>query len=63
MGYLGSRDGEEAGNSATFTGSLGVVAAGLIVIGTFVVASFGILGLAASIIDILNPESWPLGQH
>jgi hypothetical protein len=39
--------------------AFGVVAAGLIVIGTFVVASFGILGLAASIIDIFNPESWP----
>ena len=39
--------------------AFGVVAAGLIVIGTFLVASFGILGLAASIIDIFNPESWP----
>ena len=39
--------------------AFGVVAAGLIVIGTLVVASFGTLGLAASIIDIFNPESWP----
>ena len=39
--------------------AFGVVAAGLIVIGTLVVASVGILGLAASIIDIFNPESWP----
>ena len=34
--------------------AFGVVAAGLIVIGTFVVASVGILGLAASIIDVLR---------
>jgi hypothetical protein len=39
--------------------AFGVVAAGLIVIGTLVVAADGILGLAASIIDIFNPESWP----